>query len=289
MSAPVAPVTAVTPAPIKHPQNVDSFDGSGDFQTWVKRLRRSYRRVNNGKDVGPSDIIQAIDSALAGEASKFVEKDSLLRQIVNQADDFTATADDLVLFESGLRDRFNVDAEVGIGHDGPFPNIAQGEGESLDAYQGRVLSIYRARGGRDKPVTSDQPQLTPLEISSISEWVHRLVLGLRDGALMSEAIDCGVLSSDSLRSALQQIKKSGALLEAKAKMARAVAERTRVNFMEGYIRQHSGHSANEELSRARVSGHADDTAATIYGCAGNFRKLVSPASPDLLRASTGTV
>ncbi|KAG6124471.1 hypothetical protein E4U38_008491 [Claviceps purpurea] len=237
-------------APIKHPQNVDPFDGSEDVQHWLKRLRRSYRQVNGNQDVGPSNLIQAMDSALCGEAAKFVGKSPLLRQIVDQADDFTATSDDLVLFENALRDRFDVEPEVGIGHEGPFPNIEQGEGESLDTYHGRVLLIYRARGGRDKPVTPGQPQLTPLEVSSISEWIHRFVLGLQDKALMSEAINDGALSSDSFRSALQRVKTSSGLLEVKAKMARAVAERTRVNFMEGYIRQTSGQSANEELSRA---------------------------------------
>ncbi|KAG6113454.1 hypothetical protein E4U13_003772 [Claviceps humidiphila] len=120
-------------APIEHPQNVDSFDGSEDVQRWLKRLRRSYRLVNGNQDVGPSDLIQAMDSALRGEAAKFMETTPLLRLIVDQADDFTATPDDLVLFENALRDRFDVDAEVGVAHGGPFPNIEQGEGESLDA------------------------------------------------------------------------------------------------------------------------------------------------------------
>ncbi|KAG6024969.1 hypothetical protein E4U40_002919 [Claviceps sp. LM458 group G5] len=91
-------------APIKHPENVDSFDGSEDVQRWLKRLRRSYRQVNGNQDVSPSDLIQAMDSALSGEAAKFVEKTPLLRQVVDQADDFTATSDDLVLFENALRD-----------------------------------------------------------------------------------------------------------------------------------------------------------------------------------------
>ncbi|KAG6022811.1 hypothetical protein E4U19_004755 [Claviceps sp. Clav32 group G5] len=91
-------------APIKHPENVDSFDGSEDVQRWLKRLRRSYRQVNGNQDVGPSDLIQAMDSVLSGEAAKFVEKSPLLRQVVDQADDFTATSDDLVLFENALRD-----------------------------------------------------------------------------------------------------------------------------------------------------------------------------------------
>ncbi|KAG6305809.1 hypothetical protein E4U45_008308 [Claviceps purpurea] len=97
----------------------------------------------------------------------------------------------------------------GTNHDGPFPNVEQDDGESLDAYQYRVLSIrYRGRGGRDKPVTGqavtpDQPQLTvgtPFEVSTLDSraliWIHRLVLVLQDKALMSESINHGVLSSD---------------------------------------------------------------------------------------------
>ncbi|KAG6056010.1 hypothetical protein E4U17_002574 [Claviceps sp. LM77 group G4] len=94
-------------------------------------------------------------------------------------------------------------------HDGLFQTVERGEGESLEAYHGRILSIYRARGGRDKSVTPDQPQLTPLEVSSINEWIHHL----------------------------------------KENMARVAAQQTRINLMEDWIRQHSGHSANEELSR----------------------------------------
>ncbi|KAG6305085.1 hypothetical protein E4U45_000790 [Claviceps purpurea] len=125
----------------------------------AKRLRSSYLRANNGRDVGPSELIQAIDSALGEEASEFVCGNPLLDQIVDQADDFTATQDDLVMFENALRDRFDVDAEVEVAHDGPFPNVVQGDGESLDAYHGRVLAVFRARGGRDKPISPDQPHL----------------------------------------------------------------------------------------------------------------------------------
>ncbi|KAG6204624.1 hypothetical protein E4U50_005115 [Claviceps purpurea] len=87
---------------------------------------------------------------------------------------------------------------------------------------------YTTRGGRDKPVTPDQPQLTPLEVSSVNDWIHRFVLSLQDKTLINEAmnepINHGVLPSDSLRFAVQIVKKSSGLLNLKAKMARAVAQ-----------------------------------------------------------------
>ncbi|KAG6113453.1 hypothetical protein E4U13_003771 [Claviceps humidiphila] len=101
-----------------------------------------------------------------------------------------------------------------------------------------------------KPVTPDQPQLTPLEVSSISELVHLFVIGLQDKSLAVEAVNHGVLMTDSFRSALQIIKKSSGRLDVKANMARAMAQQTRFKLMEEWIGQCSGRSANEELSRA---------------------------------------
>ncbi|KAG6282168.1 hypothetical protein E4U48_005083 [Claviceps purpurea] len=239
-------------APVTHPPNITPFRGGEgeNIGCWLKRLRSSYLRANNGRDVGPSELIQAIDSALGGEASEFVCGNPLLDQIVDQADDFTATQDDLVVFENALRDRFDVGAEVGVAHDGPFLNVAQGDGESLDAYHGRVLAAFRARGGRDKPVSSDQPPLTLYEATGVNEWIHRFVLGLLDKVLLAESINQGALSSDSLRSALQIVKKANSLLEVKSNMARAMAQQARVDLIEEWFRQQLGHSANEELCRA---------------------------------------
>ncbi|KAG5973615.1 hypothetical protein E4U58_004778 [Claviceps cyperi] len=199
-SAPDNPVVMDTP--FNHPPSVDPFNGSGDIKNWLKKLRRAYRRANGNRDVVPSDLIQAMDSALVGDAATFVGNTSLLSQIVDQADNFAASTEDLARFESTLEDHFGVKPEVGIAYDGPFPNVVQGDGESLDAYHGRVLSVYRARGGRDKPVSPDQPPLTLFEVTGVNEWVHRFVLGLLGKMLLAESINQGALSSDSLRSAL---------------------------------------------------------------------------------------
>ncbi|KAG6105152.1 hypothetical protein E4U14_005288 [Claviceps sp. LM454 group G7] len=128
------------PAPVNHPQTVDLFYGSGDIRSWLKKLRRSYRRVNGNQDVSPSDLTQVMDAAM------FVGKNALLGQIVDHVDDLTATVENLVLFESTLQDHFDIKAVVEVAHDGLFRNVVQGDGELLDAYHGRVLSIYRGRG-----------------------------------------------------------------------------------------------------------------------------------------------
>ncbi|KAG6073064.1 hypothetical protein E4U16_004927 [Claviceps sp. LM84 group G4] len=127
------------------------------FRSWLKKLGQSYHGVSGNQDVSPSDLIQAMDSALTGDAAMFVGKNALLGQIVDQADDLATTVEDFALFESALQDHFDINAEVEVAHDGPFPNVVRGNGESLDAYHGRVLSIYRERDGGDKPVTLESP------------------------------------------------------------------------------------------------------------------------------------
>ncbi|KAG6044570.1 hypothetical protein E4U33_001510 [Claviceps sp. LM78 group G4] len=207
-------------APVTHPQNIKPFTGGNGVGRWLKQLRSAYLRANDGQDIGPSEFIQAIYGALGGEATDFVYDNPLVDQILDLAEDYTATQDDLVMFENAFRDRFDADAEVGVAHDGPFPNISQGNGESLFAYYGRVLAIYRARGGRDKPASRDQPPLTALEVSSISDWVYRFVIGLGDKSLAHEAIYHGVLLCDSFRSAFQVIEESSGRLKVKANVAR---------------------------------------------------------------------
>ncbi|KAG6257945.1 hypothetical protein E4U49_006633 [Claviceps purpurea] len=93
------------PAPVTRPQNIERFRGGMGVGRWLKKLRRSYYRLaNDGRDVSPSDLIQSIDTALCGEADdEFVGRNPLLRQIVDQADDFTATVDDLALRSTYLR------------------------------------------------------------------------------------------------------------------------------------------------------------------------------------------
>ncbi|KAG6112152.1 hypothetical protein E4U13_004395 [Claviceps humidiphila] len=233
-----------------HPQSVPSFNGTGDIGGWFKTLIRDYRYANGNKDPSPSCMIQALDNAIVGDAGTFVGNNPLLAQIVEQADAFTATAEDLALFRCTLQDYYGVKSEVAAVHGGPIPHVVQGDRESLDAYHGRVLSIFRARGGRDKPISADQPPLTTLEVSSIRDWVYLFVRGLQNKSLAHEAIDHGVLLSDSFRSAFQIVKESGSRLDVKANMARHMAQQTRNGLIDGWFRQQFGHSANEELSRA---------------------------------------
>ncbi|KAG5948742.1 hypothetical protein E4U58_002079, partial [Claviceps cyperi] len=219
--------------PFYHPQSIPLFDGSGDLKSWSKRLIRYYRRANGNEDPHPSSMIQALDNAIVGDAATFVGSNPLLSQIVEQADAFTATAEDLALFQCTLQDYYGAKSEVAAVHGGPVPYVVQGDRESLDAYHGRVLSIYRARGGRDKPISANQPPLTTLEASSLSDWVYLFVLGLQNKSLAHEAIDHGVLLSDSFRSALQIVKESSGRLDVKSNMARQMAQQARLGLIDG--------------------------------------------------------
>ncbi|KAG6254279.1 hypothetical protein E4U49_007319 [Claviceps purpurea] len=115
MSAPASAATVAMDASFNHPPSVELFNGSGDITSWLKKFRRAYRRANGNRDPGPSDLIQAMDSALTGDAATFVGNSTLLSHIVDQADKFAATTEDLALFESTLQDHYVVKTEVGIG------------------------------------------------------------------------------------------------------------------------------------------------------------------------------
>ncbi|KAG6121727.1 hypothetical protein E4U13_003995 [Claviceps humidiphila] len=102
--------------PFYHPQSVPSFDGSGDLKSWSRRLIRDYRHANGNKDPHPSSMIQALDNAIVGDAATFVGSNPLLSQIVEQADAFTATAEDSALFRCTLQDHYGVKSEVAAVH-----------------------------------------------------------------------------------------------------------------------------------------------------------------------------
>ncbi|KAG6274621.1 hypothetical protein E4U49_000022 [Claviceps purpurea] len=63
---------------------------------------------------------------------------------------------------------------------------------SLDALDG---------ASRDRPLNNADP-LSPLETTTLRDYVNRFVRGLYDKSVMQEAIGQRVLISDSLRSAL---------------------------------------------------------------------------------------
>ncbi|KAG6045839.1 hypothetical protein E4U39_001915 [Claviceps sp. Clav50 group G5] len=177
MSAPAPGTPAVMPAPVNHPQNVDTVYGSGD-----KKLRQSYRWVSGNQDVSPSDLIQAMDSTLTGDAAMFVGKNALLGQIVDQADDLTTTVEDFALLESTLQDHFHIKPEVGIAHDGPFPNVVRGDGESLDAYHGR--------GCRSTAEETEGTSLSPLSRLGqpcLHRWKSRPLMNASIGCAWSGA------------------------------------------------------------------------------------------------------
>ncbi|KAG5950276.1 hypothetical protein E4U58_001717, partial [Claviceps cyperi] len=127
--------------------------------------------------------------------------------------------------------------------------MRQGADEPLFAYHTRVVGLLRRAGGKDTPSGDD----TPLSVSEkyiLNDFVRRFVQGLADKSLVQEAITQNVLAADSLKSAYERIRQASSIQLAKTELARAVAQETKISLMEEYIRQSSGCSANEELSRA---------------------------------------
>ncbi|KAG6282251.1 hypothetical protein E4U09_000729, partial [Claviceps aff. purpurea] len=238
------------PTAVKHPQNIGTFDGSCDPERWLKKIRRAFRNANGGHDVEPSFHIQAIDDALEGEAVAFLWSSPQLRLVVERADAYSASSGDLLELEDALKERFAVSYENAQTLASASAEIAQNDGESLDSYLCRVLALLRRAGGRDKPLGANQEPLTQLEAFNLDEFIQRFVRGLHNKELIQEAIYRDVLAADSLRSAAEVIKRAARILESRKEEALSRARSARIPLMEQYIRNRSGVSANEELSRA---------------------------------------
>ncbi|KAG6141145.1 hypothetical protein E4U38_006960 [Claviceps purpurea] len=259
-------------ATTKHPANIDVFNGTEDAGRWLKRLRRSYRILNDNQDVNPSDLVQAIDCALKGEALAFLNSSPHLQDIIDRADRYVASSEDLVALQNALTDRFTVHLVGEKIPVGTNVEIRQHDDEPLDAYHSRVLRVLRRAGGRDKPLAPEVTPLTQLEAHTLECFIHRFVRGLRDKSLMQEAIRRDVLSVDSLKSAAELVKRALVSQESKAEFARYAAQDAKYGLMEEYIRRQSGVSANEELSRAYglypglvdVWGGSDDAPVAVH-------------------------
>ncbi|KAG6193393.1 hypothetical protein E4U50_000980 [Claviceps purpurea] len=227
-------------ATTKHPANIDVFNGTEDAGRWLKRLRRSYRILNDNQDVNPSDLVQAIDCALKGEALAFLNSSPHLQDIIDRADRYVASSEDLVALQNALTDRFTVHLVGEKIPVGTNVEIRQHDDEPLDAYHSRVLRVLRRAGGRDKPLTPEVTPLTQLEAHTLECFIHRFVRGLRDKSLMQEAIRRDVLSADSLRSAAELVKRALVSQESKAEFARYAAQDAKYGLMEEYIRPLDG-------------------------------------------------
>ncbi|KAG6063781.1 hypothetical protein E4U32_000937 [Claviceps aff. humidiphila group G2b] len=224
MSAPAPVASAVMPAPFTHPQSVPLFNGPGDIGSWFKRLTRDYRHANGNTDPSPSSMIQALDSAIVGDAATFVSNNPLLSQIVEQAD-------------------ASPPRRVWLSFGAPFRTTMASRQMSQPPTMVRSLiscRVMASRWTRTTPVylqafaeeaeeTSrrDLEQAPPHAVGGFKR------LDIRFLTLLAEAIDQGALSSDSLRSALHAVKKASNRLEVKSNVARQMAKQARLGLIDG--------------------------------------------------------
>ncbi|KAG6184691.1 hypothetical protein E4U36_001764 [Claviceps purpurea] len=104
---------------------------------------------------------------------------------------------------------------------------------------------------RDRPLNNADP-LSPLETTTLRDYVNRFVRGLYDKSVMQEAIGQSVLISDTLRSAFEIFQRAGSIQGVKTDIARQNARDAKITLMEAYIQRQSGCLASEELSRAYI-------------------------------------
>ncbi|KAG6108383.1 hypothetical protein E4U31_007729 [Claviceps sp. LM219 group G6] len=136
--------------------------------------------------------------SMVGGAAAFSDSPDRIRTIVSQAEEGSATFEDLETIQRTLRERFpptSIEEEI---NSRTNTQLQQAADEVLAAYYARVHRVLRRAGGCDEPVM--------------------FMNGLFDETLMQmqEAISQIVLAADSLRQANECVKQAALVLEAKA-------------------------------------------------------------------------
>ncbi|KAG6084106.1 hypothetical protein E4U30_003025 [Claviceps sp. LM220 group G6] len=145
--------------------------------------------------------------SMVGGAAAFSDSPDRIRTIVSQAEEGSATFEDLETIQRTLRERFpptSIEEEI---NSRTNTQLQQAADEVLAAYYARVHRVLRRAGGCDEPV-----------IHTLQDFVCRFMNGLFDETLMQmqEAISQIVLAADSLRQANECVKQAALVLEAKA-------------------------------------------------------------------------
>ncbi|KAG6167798.1 hypothetical protein E4U23_008154 [Claviceps purpurea] len=246
MATPVAPSL---PTRLPSLAAIGSFDGTTDAERWLEKVQWAFQLVNDGHDADPNTFVRAINMSLERAAATYVDSSAHLKSIVSLASQGAATQSDLATFQRCLKDRYCptvVDVQPDY-----FTSVEfrQSYDEPLAAYHSRVINTLQRAGGRDRPLNNADP-LSPLETTTLRDYVNRFVRGLYDKSVMQEAIGQSVLISDSLRSAFEIVQRAGSIQGVKTDIARQDARDAKITLMEAYIQRQSGCPASEELSRA---------------------------------------
>ncbi|KAG6191895.1 hypothetical protein E4U10_004358, partial [Claviceps purpurea] len=213
MATPVAPSL---PTRLPSLAAIGSSDGTTDAERWLEKVQWAFQLVNDGHDADPNTFVRAINMSLERAAATYVDSSAHLKSI---PDYFTSV------------------------------EFRQSYDEPLAAYHSRVINTLQRAGGRDRPLNNADP-LSPLETTTLRDYVNRFVRGLYDKSVMQEAIGQSVLISDSLRSAFEIVQRAGSIQGVKTDIARQDARDAKITLMEAYIQRQSGCPASEELSRA---------------------------------------
>ncbi|KAG6116711.1 hypothetical protein E4U14_008415 [Claviceps sp. LM454 group G7] len=138
---------------------------------------------------------------MVGGAAAFSDSPDRIRTIVSQAEEGSATFEDLETIQRTLRERFpptSIEEEI---NSRTNTQLQQAADEVLAAYYARVHRVLRRAGGQSH---------------TLQNFVCRFMNGLFDETLMQEAISQIVLAADSLRQANECVKQAALVLEAKA-------------------------------------------------------------------------
>ncbi len=181
----------------------DSFDGRLPAARWLAHLQWEFRRANPNSPSNCNHILQAINILCEDEAAEFLDNSPQLSSAMERAESEVASAADLALVESSLKERFPARTPVELEPLAPSAdpkNLRQAQDESLADYFSRTNAILRLAGGRSAARDGGlpTPPLSPLQRFALSLTVEKFVKGLwrndlRHGAIAKGATNCGSL------------------------------------------------------------------------------------------------
>ncbi|CAH0014488.1 unnamed protein product [Clonostachys rhizophaga] len=226
------------------PSEFGPFSGDEEAGRWISRLKWAFKAVNAGNP-HPACLIQAIYAFSKGPPAVFLNSNTNLSGILLRAENGQATANDLDLVTTALRERYPEQVvDDDLEEDLTTP---QSSGEALTAYYTRFQAGLKRAGGRDKSVGTSN--LSQIEIYTLRTFVEKFVNGLENPVLKAEAVNQSALSADGLRGALDIVKRSQEIIAARERMIKVAAREARSTMLEHYIEKHLGMTPEEILSK----------------------------------------
>ncbi|PHH70409.1 hypothetical protein CDD82_7153 [Ophiocordyceps australis] len=268
---------------------IGTFDGKYPATRFWNKLRWSFKHTDPSYEDHPSEFLQAVDLALVGDAASFVDANPKLSKIIQLAVAETATRADLESFRVIFTEQFSAQTRE---HHKPqaLDQIPSQSGEeTLDQYGKRIRFAFLAAGGRDRPRSDSDIALTPVEEFLLTNFIRRLIMGLKNPDLRRSAIEHNALSCNSMADAWTKITNVSQALADREVDLQAASDRARMAALEEYVQKVSGKSADAALAERGYSSRNRELTAVVKPAIPAPVSAPVPASLSSNSSSTAVV